>query len=39
LNTIVIKIETFYDLVTAVAVQRPFLPKWRRKLGRAIAQQ
>ena len=32
------KIETFYDLVTAVAAQRPFLPKWRRRLGRAIEQ-
>jgi acyl carrier protein len=35
----VTKIETFRELVTVVAAQRPFLAKWRRKLSRAIEAQ
>ncbi len=35
----VTEIETFRDLVTVVAAQRPFLAKWRRKLSRAIEAQ
>ena len=32
-------INTFRDIVIAVAAQRPFLAKWRRKLGRAIEER
>jgi acyl carrier protein len=35
----VTKMETFHDLVAAVAAQRPFLSEWRRKLSRAIEAQ
>ncbi len=32
-------IDTFDDLVNAVAARRPFLAKWRRSMGRAIEEQ
>ena len=35
----VTSVETFRDLVNAVAARRPFLAKWRRKLGQAIEGQ
>lgn len=34
-----VKIETFRDLVNAVAAQQPFLVKWRREMGRAIEER
>ena len=35
----VTNIQTFHDLVTAVAARRPFLARWRRKLGSALEEQ
>ncbi len=35
----VTNVETFRDLVNAVAARRPFLGKWRRQMGRAVEQQ
>ena len=38
-DAVVADIKTFRDLVTAVAARRPFLMKWRLKLGRAIEER